>query len=364
VFLPAPVQMAKKGRNKKEDPKKAAKAAAKKAAVEAEKKIREALKAALQVENPLAVLPAAFTAYLLLLKHSLLLAASRGCLVPGSLSPQSILAAGHFCMGEFCVHSFDCCCSRSLVCESRYNRNGLQCAVEHHTPATLPPADLATISRMLRSSGADGSAQRQLGDDDARLLLVRAAVPDAESAESAPPTSPSKEEAEPASPAASPAKEPGEDGSDSELKPGAVAAFVMFGYEIEAEALLLRLHELQVAPVARRKGLGKFAVMLSEMVARKAGMAGATLTLKRDNADALSFFAACKYTIDPLSPSKVDPTSEDEKPEIFSKLWDGAVQAAQAKRGADAAARIAKEAAGGKRGAIIGNRSIDECGAN
>ena len=256
------------------------------------------------------------------------------------------------------------CCSRVLVGESRYNRNGLQCAVEHHTPATLPPADLASISRMLRASGADGSAQRQLSDDDTRLLLVRAAAPDGEPAAPATPASPTKEDADPVSPAASPAKEPGEDGIDSDLKPGVVAAFVLFSYEIAAEAVLLKLHELQVAPVARRKGLGKFAVMLSEMVARKAGMGGATLTLKKDNTDALSFFNACKYTIDPLSPSKVDPTSEDEKPEIFSKLWDGVVQAAQAKRGADAAARIAKEAAGGKKSAIIGNRSIDECGAN
>ena len=92
-------------------------------------------------------------------------------------------------------------------------------------------------------------------------------------------------------------------------------------------------------------------------------MGGVTLTLKKDNVDAVSFVAACKYTIDPLSPSKIDPTCEDEQPEIFSKLWDSAVQAAQAKRGADAAARIAKEAAGGKRSAIIGNRSIDQCGA-
>ena len=301
-----PREMPKKGRSKAEDPKKAAKAAAKAAALEAERAVRDALKAALQTENPLAALPGAFTAY---------------------------------------------------------NRNGLHCAVEHHTPTTLPPADLASISRMLRASGADGSAQRRLGDDDARLLLVRAVAADAAD-EPTQPASPAKDEAAPASPAASPAKEPGEDAAADELKPGAVAAFVLFGYEIEAEALLLRLHELQVAPVARRKGLGKFAVMLSEMVARKAAMGGASLVLKKDNADALSFFAACKYTIDPLSPSKIDPTSEDEKPEIFSKLWDGATQAAQAKRGAEAAARIAREAAGGKRGAIIGNRSIDECGAN
>ena len=44
----------------------------------------------------------------------------------------------------------------------------------------------------------------------------------------------------------------------------------------------------------------------------------------------------------------------------------GCVWQAQTKRGADAAARISKEKAmGGKmKGAHIGGRSIDECGAN
>ena len=76
--------MPKKGRNKKEDPKKAAKAAAKKAAVEAERKIRDARKAALQAEDPLAALPAAFTALVLLLQTTRVATALVCCSVAGA----------------------------------------------------------------------------------------------------------------------------------------------------------------------------------------------------------------------------------------------------------------------------------------
>ena len=58
------------------------------------------------------------------------------------------------------------------------------------------------------------------------------------------------------------------------LKAGSVAAFLHFRYENEEGALIAKMYDLQVAPGARRRGLGKFATMLGEMVARKAGMGG------------------------------------------------------------------------------------------
>ena len=188
--------------------------------------------------------------------------------------------------------------------------------------------------------------------------------------------------ATPDSPAASPVKDAADEAEaeaatakeaqaakeqQAELGAGGIAGFVHFRYEIEDGALVLQLHELHITPQARRRGLGKFTTMLSEMVARKAGMGGALLTglRKEDNADALSFFTACKYGIDPMSPSKIDPTAEEEKPEILSKLWDQGVQQARAGKGAEMASRIAREAAnGGRTKQVIGGRSIDECGAN
>lgn len=249
--------MPKKGKKAKDkDPKKAAKLAAKAAANAADAALRDCLRAARAAEAPLAALPPAFLSY---------------------------------------------------------NRNGLQCEFEHHTHATLPPADLSSLNRMLRTNGASA---KQLADDECRLLLVRAT---GAAAPPSPAASPVKEQSEEASATAGEAEE-------EALKPGSVAAFLHFRYEAEEDAPLLKIYEMSVAPAARRKGLGKMTMMIAEMVARKAGMGGAMLTLPRDNAAAKSFYTALKYGVDPMDPSKLDPTAEEEKPfEVFSKFWDDGV---------------------------------------
>jgi len=216
-----------------------------------------------------------------------------------------------------------------------FNRNGVSGAFEHHRGDALPPADLSTLNRMMRAHGADGGRQRQLAEDDARLLLLR--VSSGDGAAAAPP-----------SPAASPVKEKEEEKETEELKPGSIAAFAHYRFVVQDDALLLRIHELHVDPAARRKGVGKMVTMLCEMLAKKAGMGGAVLSLPREASDALAFFTAIKFAVDPLSPSRIDPTSEQEKPEIYSKLWDDGVRKATEQRGAEAAARNAKGEAGGK----------------
>lgn len=74
---------------------------------------------------------------------------------------------------------------------------------------------------------------RNLQEEDCRLLIVRGSA-----AESSPP-----------SPAASPVKDAGtayDDDDDEAGGIGEIAAFVHFRYEIEEEALLLYIYELQV----------------------------------------------------------------------------------------------------------------------
>ena len=72
---------------------------------------------------------------------------------------------------------------------------------------------------------------RNLQEEDCRLLIVRGSA-----AESSPP-----------SPAASPVKDAGTAYDDDEAGGiGEIAAFVHFRYEIEEEALLLYIYELQV----------------------------------------------------------------------------------------------------------------------
>jgi hypothetical protein len=329
-------------KSKKADPKKAAKLAAKKAAEAAEKAMRETLRAAKAAKDPLSALPAPFTAF---------------------------------------------------------SRNGLQCAFEYHTPETLPPADLAQLHRLMRAEaaaaageGADSRTstvrqqQQQLADDDARLLLVRAtaapepATPAATAGAGAPPspaTSPVKEaaeiEAEEAAKVVSgeeekeAAAEGAGAGAGEELKAGAVAAFVHLRYENDEGALLLKIVGIHVSAAARRRGLGKFATMLCEMLGRKAGMAGAMFALPlHASQEATAFCASCKYGVDPLSPSRINPTAEQQasKPELLSKIWDPGTQAARSKLGVDTATRLSKAKTAKDKNAVIGNRSIDACGAN
>eukprot|EP01052_Picozoa_sp_SAG31_P031579 SAG31_NODE_3361_length_4364_cov_3.184291_4_plen_89_part_00 len=76
------------------------------------------------------------------------------------------------------------------------------------------------------------------------------------------------------------------------------------------------------------------------MIAKKANMGGVMLTCQRTNEAAAEFYKACKYTLDEISPSKVDPYAgeDDYNHEIFSKLWSDDVKATLAKRGAEARA--------------------------
>ena len=84
---------------------------------------------------------------------------------------------------------------------------------------------------------------------------------------------------------------PGDEPEAGELKPGSVAGFVHFRYESVHDTLQTIIYHVHIVPAARRKGLGKFAVMLCEMLARKAGMGGALLNIDRSNAAAQGFFA-------------------------------------------------------------------------
>eukprot|EP01052_Picozoa_sp_SAG31_P036101 SAG31_NODE_4455_length_3217_cov_2.383579_2_plen_125_part_00 len=47
------------------------------------------------------------------------------------------------------------------------------------------------------------------------------------------------------------------------------------------------------------------------MVAKRAGMGGVKAAIPRDNRAASAFLSSCKYTIDAMSPTRVDPTAEE-----------------------------------------------------
>ena len=224
-----------------------------------------------------------------------------------------------------------------------FKRNGIEAGVEFYTAKTLPEADKLALWGILdtnmapiygqadwdEEAGAD--KRKELAEDSARILIIRGSA--TEAAE------------EPASPATSPVKAPSavDDDKPDADKPKAstdVLGFVHFRYEIEEECLLLYVYELQVAQRAdaRRKGLGKFLLMMSEMLSKKSGFAGVMFTVQRNNADAIKFYSSCKYTTDVISPCNVDPMADDDdySYEIYSKVWDEGAKATLAKRAEEA----------------------------
>mmetsp|Transcript_12230 Transcript_12230/g.40182 ORF Transcript_12230/g.40182 Transcript_12230/m.40182 type:complete len:292 (+) Transcript_12230:20-895(+) len=122
-------------------------------------------------------------------------------------------------------------------------------------------------------------------------------------------------------------------------------AFVQYRFDEEAEALVVYCYELQLAPEARRRGLGKFLMCALELLGKKAGMGGVMLTVQRSNTSARAFYAACKYDDSCISPSKVDPWSDEEEYsyDILDKMWSPEAQAALQKHADEAKAEWAKE---------------------
>ena len=71
------------------------------------------------------------------------------------------------------------------------------------------------------------------------------------------------------SPASSPVKQPKEEEAKAEAAKD-LLGFMHFRYEIEEECLVVYIYELQVAQRedTRRKGLGKFLLLMGEMMAK------------------------------------------------------------------------------------------------
>jgi ribosomal protein S18 acetylase RimI-like enzyme len=243
-----------------------------------------------------------------------------------------------------------------------FKRNGLEGAVELHTGKTLCAADRVALHTILDENMAPiygqrdweeeaaADKQKELAESEARILIIREtatdAAPSSAAAAAAPATStPTKTYAENAgSPTVTPVKAPcsGEGALEAakKNKMNGVLGFLHFRYEIEEECLLLYIYELQIAngEHTRRKGLGKFFLMLAELLAKKSGFGGVMLTVQKTNEAGMKFYSACKYTPDSISPCKVDPMAdaEDYSYEIYSKIWDEEVRVELERRGVEA----------------------------
>ena len=167
-----------------------------------------------------------------------------------------------------------------------FNRGGVDGAFESATSAALAPADQLALSALLEANlapvygaekwAAAGKAEKakQLADDGSRLLILRSAAAPSTSPAASPSTSPVKEA--PRAAEAEPAVEEEAESKAVEAAGGEVLAFMNYGFLIEHDVLLMTITDLHVvdSPDVRRKGVGKFMMLLGEMLAKKAGMGG------------------------------------------------------------------------------------------
>ncbi|KZT61043.1 hypothetical protein CALCODRAFT_491710 [Calocera cornea HHB12733] len=93
-----------------------------------------------------------------------------------------------------------------------------------------------------------------------------------------------------------------------------LAAFAMFRFDWEGcmdpeweadECEVLYCYELQVAPSARRLGMGKFLVDQLVLLAREYRMRKVMLTCLKANTSALAFYRSQGFIVDAISPSQV-----------------------------------------------------------
>ena len=99
----------------------------------------------------------------------------------------------------------------------------------------------------------------------------------------------------------------------------APVAFAHFRYELDHDDEVLYIYEIQLEESARRKGLGKFMMMVLELLSHKANMRKIMLTCFTHNPLALKFFrGSMKYERD-MKPNE-DDVFEEADYEILSKI--------------------------------------------
>jgi len=107
---------------------------------------------------------------------------------------------------------------------------------------------------------------------------------------------------------------------DKESK--APQGFVHFRFVYEETVEVLYVYEIQLEESIQRQGVGKFLMQACEVIAKQNRMAGVMLTCSKSNQAGMEFYLKkLKYSIDPISPSYVNP-SEEYDYEIVSKIFD------------------------------------------
>jgi hypothetical protein len=160
-----------------------------------------------------------------------------------------------------------------------FTRNGVDGTFEFTTYEDLESADRLTDTGMAIT---DKSKQQRADDDGSRRLLIMrgssvssATVP----ADISPAASPSSSPVKQAPEGAAPVDKEGD--KQQHRKDDAILAVMSFVYKIEHGVLISAVDELRVSDRVRRRGVGKFMLFVGEMLAKKAGMNGIMVSVRR-----------------------------------------------------------------------------------
>lgn len=217
----------------------------------------------------------------------------------------------------------------------RLEQPGLDVNVECVRGSELAAADLAFCDQLVRADVHKGSGwplgskakRRDISDPCSWVLLLRTTAPLAEAdataedadAEAAAADRPAEEECEwvfVEHPLAESAEAPSAAAAPEPIERS--LGFVHLQFCIEADRPVLYVLQLQLLPEVQDKGLGKFAMQLTEKLARKFGMASLMLTVFKKDERALDFYRdKLRYSVDETSPSRCD--RQEESYEILSK---------------------------------------------
>ncbi|XP_059300098.1 uncharacterized protein LOC132052533 isoform X2 [Lycium ferocissimum] len=106
---------------------------------------------------------------------------------------------------------------------------------------------------------------------------------------------------------------------------GRLVAFVHHRFTIEEEIPVLYVYELQLEHRVQGKGLGKFLMVLIELIAQKNKMRAVMLTVQKANMIAMNFYRnKQRYRISTMSPSQMGLQTNYE---ILCKTFDYEVKA-------------------------------------
>lgn len=206
-----------------------------------------------------------------------------------------------------------------------YSRNGLNLNLQYYTADSMPN-ELKTWAFDLTKTNiqqayeecpgwgwSDSKKRKELEDSNARFIVATygGEITTQEETKDADKTTTSNTNLNDTTAAAKP--------PSPTLTPGQAVAFIHIRFEMEGDNPVLYVYEFHVDSAIQGRGVGRFLMQMTELIARKSGLARVMLTVFKTNAGANGLYSKLGYTLDESSPGTVDPAGNHGY-EILSKL--------------------------------------------